>query len=814
MVDMRWGVRDENTSDHMTWIACSRALEWCKRESSDVYFFSLQADKYGYTPLPKFLTQVALDERLLSIAGADTADPSTIEALRHWYFLDMNAVPPHYVLRTLTDANSKQYWSALPHMVGALSGMCFEDEAFPGLLKVGHSVTEWEVLSAFQKQLQARSRHTNSYAAEIPTIDRNLETSFLWSRRHFAAPPTAEVDPKKLFNDGRDNDVVAAQLNALKTYMEGLFPSSCVTDHAVSAGEQAGLTLPAYNSLDTADTADPSAQQYLHSFRSFAKNRLMCSLERVIALKQRWAEDGCGMGILGASLAEMLHHCEWAQTKCLAFQGREGLVMSALEMVQRAPQTEDAADHHLRGISMCVIGVSGAGKTSLMAKMADCVFLSHQSTASPVPVIVRFCGTSAGSRNARSLICSISEQLELLMGLEQNAGKLFESNSYAEQVSYFQQLVHEHPVVLFIDSLDQLSDEDQGRSRISFLWGIIPHPQSRIVVSCLPDEYDAVKQEWKYCYQCETRLREANVPKIAVSLSGEASNSEAMELMQSMLLQQYSRTLTATQFEDVWKKVAVEPTALYLSLAMRVVQHWTSDLQSQDSQLLLQSGVRSLIEQIFATLERDFGSVLTKAALGFITYAVNGASDVEIEDLLSMHDAVLDSVFQYATPKVRRLPSHVWLRLKQALTGLVVEGEQGCTTWYHRQLKETAEIYFAPEKQHLHAIMAKYFGKLVDDSMQCRRKLGVQEWTICGQSPFYMPSVVNKRRCVEGTHHMIAAEMISEAEEQLCSFECICSMIRAGQAFRLVTQLLELTTLIHTSYNLHDLLADHLILQL
>ena len=23
-VDMRWGVRDENTSDHMTWIACSR----------------------------------------------------------------------------------------------------------------------------------------------------------------------------------------------------------------------------------------------------------------------------------------------------------------------------------------------------------------------------------------------------------------------------------------------------------------------------------------------------------------------------------------------------------------------------------------------------------------------------------------------------------------------------------------------------------------------------------------------------------------------------------------------------------------------
>ena len=32
LVDMRWGVRDENTLDHQTWIACKRELLRCRKE--------------------------------------------------------------------------------------------------------------------------------------------------------------------------------------------------------------------------------------------------------------------------------------------------------------------------------------------------------------------------------------------------------------------------------------------------------------------------------------------------------------------------------------------------------------------------------------------------------------------------------------------------------------------------------------------------------------------------------------------------------------------------------------------------------------
>ena len=61
-------------------------------------------------------------------------------------------------------------------------------------------------------------------------------------------------------------------------------------------------------------------------------------------------------------------------------------------------------------------------------------------------------------------------------------------------------------------------------------------------------------------------------------------------------------------------------------------------------------------------------------------------------------------MFQYATPTVRRLPSHVWLRLKGAMDGLVMEGEHGCYQWHHRQLKETAETRFQEEKPVVHAV--------------------------------------------------------------------------------------------------------------
>ena len=49
-------------------------------------------------------------------------------------------------------------------------------------------------------------------------------------------------------------------------------------------------------------------------------------------------------------------------------------------------------------------------------------------------------------------------------------------------------LLGRYPVLLVIDSLDQLSNNYKERSELSFLRGVRPHPQSRVVVTSLPDD--------------------------------------------------------------------------------------------------------------------------------------------------------------------------------------------------------------------------------------------------------------------------------------------------------------------------------------
>ena len=62
--------------------------------------------------------------------------------------------------------------------------------------------------------------------------------------------------------------------------------------------------------------------------------------------------------------------------------------------------------------------------------------------------------------------------------------------------------------------------------------------------------------------------------------------------------------------------------------------------------------IEGIIGQIFDNLERDFGKVLVRAVLIILTLSVNGISDVEMQDLLSIDDRVLDFAFQYQDQKL------------------------------------------------------------------------------------------------------------------------------------------------------------------
>ena len=52
VVDMRWGVRDEMTNEHMTTELCMTELRNCQRLSMGPNFIYFGGQKYGYRPIP------------------------------------------------------------------------------------------------------------------------------------------------------------------------------------------------------------------------------------------------------------------------------------------------------------------------------------------------------------------------------------------------------------------------------------------------------------------------------------------------------------------------------------------------------------------------------------------------------------------------------------------------------------------------------------------------------------------------------------------------------------------------------------------
>ncbi|XP_046570722.1 uncharacterized protein LOC124278977 [Haliotis rubra] len=97
VVDMRWGVRDEATDDHMTSELCLLEIDLCMKLSTGPCFVTFLSHKYGYRPLP---SQISSPEFLLVMSAVKRTEDKDL--LYRWYLEDENADPPTYVLQPIS----------------------------------------------------------------------------------------------------------------------------------------------------------------------------------------------------------------------------------------------------------------------------------------------------------------------------------------------------------------------------------------------------------------------------------------------------------------------------------------------------------------------------------------------------------------------------------------------------------------------------------------------------------------------------------------------------------------------------------------
>ena len=321
IVDLRTGVRDESTLDQETWIVCSDMLNYCKKESSGIFFFSMQGNKYGYTPLAKSILKEDLDDHLSKKNCSDEQK----EIVFKWYILDTNALPHAYVLRNLESTGDKAYWDDYNIIFPLLCGVVFDRERYADALRIGDSVTSYELRAAF-----------SNYPVDL--LHRKSE-AYCWHHRLLSE----KVIEDKNFCDTNDNNELQDKMLKMKTDMYQSFDPATVHEASVSL-----------ESLK-AGPGDVGFDEYMKAFQNFASKVFNESLQSIISMKKEWDLNGCGFGLTGEHLGEILRHSGWAKEKCETFFGREDLVRQVCNLVMAENREDGTGDVPFVGLSGCVI---------------------------------------------------------------------------------------------------------------------------------------------------------------------------------------------------------------------------------------------------------------------------------------------------------------------------------------------------------------------------------------------------------------------------------------------------------------------------
>ncbi|KAK3601003.1 hypothetical protein CHS0354_008112 [Potamilus streckersoni] len=658
VVDMRWGVRDTATDSQTGTELCLNEIKLCQTLSTGPSFVSLVSHKYGYRMLPRTIESKVFEQIMLEIQSKGNYD--AIQYFKKWYRRDDNAVPPENVLANITfhypdyfssDKDSKnQSKRSYDHECEVMTNALEETEAG---IEYSKSVTEVETRYGMVEVKEA-SKHCVWFQRTIEKIEDQQPSDIL-------SKYMESGDPQNKWKRSRE------LLAKMKNKMTSTLVDDRIRKYTVHWDTSAGI--------------NPESAEHDKYLQTLADD-----FEKDLSTMIKDAVKEC---VPSDPVVEEVHrHIKFCKAKCETFSGRDDCLRKMEEYIV-GQSTKP----------MIVYGVSGCGKTSLMAKGA---YLSRQWTNDKAAVILRFIGTSQRSTTIKGLLQSLTQQIKRIYRTEVTDYE----NVKAIEKDFMQSLElanEDMPLILILDSLDQLDPANNARQ---LKW--LPEKLSdhcKVILSTLPDEN----------YQCYPILKNSIKNKNNFLEVKHIPKDDVKKVIK-MWLQLRNRTLTPKQMDCVLEAYEKCSLPLFLKLSFEEAIRWNSF--SDETDTVLKDTVKDSIDALFEKLELKHGTMLMSRALGYLTVSQNGITEAELEDVLSCDDDVLNDVYKFWTPPIRRLPPLLLVRLKTDLEQYLVERDADGSRvfyWYHRQFKETAEQKYCSKKETrdlLHTCLADFFSGL------------------------------------------------------------------------------------------------------
>jgi len=395
---------------------------------------------------------------------------------------------------------------------------------------------------------------------------------------------------------------------------------------------------------------------------------------------------------------EVLHHASVAVTKSRVFCGREDVLRCIKNYIQSSETRSPLVLH----------GLSGQGKTAVMAVAAQRVIGWIPAGTRPI-VVLRFLGTTPASSDILSVLRSVIAQLSLALDLPVS-DKLEQMSSARTVFASLLQRVgkkrSQSRIVIFLDSVDQLS-KTFGAHRMMWLPRVLPRNVYIVVSTLSEDVHDCL---------VHARNRLGGGGDQFVELKPLAD--DIMDEVVQLYLAAAKRRLTGRQLQLVIGVVSACRQPLFVKLVLDQAAQWTSyvEIHAED----LPASIHDAISRLFAAVEGRYGAVFVSHAITYLTCSRGGLSGIEMEDVLSCDDQVLDEVYRYHDPPLHstvRIPSLMWARVTEDLREYLAERQVDGKTvlaWYHRQFWETAEKRYLDSVERVtwfHRQLAEIYGQ-------------------------------------------------------------------------------------------------------
>ena len=397
---------------------------------------------------------------------------------------------------------------------------------------------------------------------------------------------------------------------------------------------------------------------------------------------------------------------------------------------------------------------------------------------------MRYVGYTPKSSDIKQILMSLSLQLLLTLG-RKNIDIPYD---FKDLQRFFNELLDSVPpsmnVVVFLDAVDKLIPEYNAHF-MSWLPAKLK-PNVKIVISTDPVKHNILD-----------RLKKEIIKEDAFTLEMKAMSSEDAENLLQYSLGLYGRTVSKSQLSVLRNAFQLCSYPMYVHLLADKARTLASADKVDDIPL----NIKSAINNFFDTLENKHGKVLVSRALGYLVESVTGLSDCEIDDLLSLDDVVLNSVYQTYHPPVRRIPCIKWLLIKDDIEQFLYHRDANGVTvylWCHDEFEEVVrERYLNYDEvvKSMHSMLADYFlgtwaGKkkpvmMADSGSQSVLPCGKEADRLVALQPLSFetpggPVRFNKRKYDQVPRHLFLAGRLKELNSLvLFNYEWLYSKIKA-----------------------------------